>query len=68
MSKKLTLAEIKAEDRRNYADWAGWQERENARAAEAARRERRVEILTWAFGTPLLLAAFAAAVVMAAAM
>ena len=68
MSKKLTLEEIKAETRRNYADWAGWRERENARAEAAARRERRVELLTWAFGTPLLLAMFAAAVVAAAAM
>lgn len=68
MSKKLTLEEIKAEDRRNYADWAGWRERENARASEAARRERRNAWLTAIFGTPLLFAAFAAAVIAAAAM
>ena len=68
MSKKLTLDEIKAETRRNYADWVGWQERENARAEAAARRERRVDLLTWAFGTPLLVAMFAAAVVLCAVM
>ena len=68
MSKKLTLDEIKAETRRNYADWAGWQERENARAAEAARRERRNAWLTAIFGTPLLVAMFAAAVVLCAVM
>lgn len=68
MSKKLTLEEIKAETRRNYADWAGWRERENARAEAAARRSRRAELLTWAFGTPLILAMFAAAVVLCAVM
>ena len=44
MSKKLTLDEIKAETRRNYADWAGWQERENARAEAAARRSADVGV------------------------
>ena len=68
MSKKLTLDEIKAETRRNYADWAGWREQANYEAVEAARRERRNAWLTAIFGTPLLLAAFAAAVVLCAVM
>ena len=62
------LENYKAEVRRNYADWAKWQERCNYEAVEATRRERRNAWLTAIFGTPLLLAAFAAAVVLCAVM
>lgn len=58
------LENYKAEARRNYADWAKWQERCNYEAVEATRRERRNAWLTAIFGTSLLLAMFAALVVM----
>ena len=60
------LEKYRAEVRRQYADWPKWQEQANYEAVEAARRERRNAWLTAIFGTPLLGAMFAAAVVLCA--
>lgn len=62
------LEKYRAEVRRQYADWPKWQEQANYEAVEAARRERRNAWLTAIFGTPLLMVAFAAAVVLCAVM
>ena len=62
------LEKCRAEVRRQYADWPKWQEQANYEAVEAARRERRNAWLTAIFGTPLLVAMFAAAVVLCAVM
>lgn len=62
------LEKYRAEVRRQYADWPKWQEQANYEAVEAARRERRNAWLTAIFGTPILVAMFAAAVVLCAAM
>lgn len=62
------LEKYRAEVRRQYADWPKWQEQANYEAVEAARRERRNAWLTAIFGTPLLVAMFAAAVVLCAVM
>ena len=62
------LEKYRVEVRRQYADWPKWQEQANYEAVEAARRERRNAWLTAIFGTPLLLAMFAAAVVLCAVM
>lgn len=62
------LEKYRAEVRRQYADWPKWQEQANYEAVEAARRERRNAWLTAIFGTPLLGAMFAAAVVLCAVM
>ena len=61
------LEKYRAEVRRQYADWPKWQEQANYEAVEAARRERRNAWLTAIFGTPLLVAMFAAAFVVACA-
>ena len=62
------LEKYRAEVRRQYADWPKWQEQANYEAVEAARRERRNAWLTAIFGTPILVAMFAAAVVLGAVM
>ena len=62
------LEKYRAEVRRQYADWPKWQEQANYEAVEAARRERRNAWLTAIFGTPILVAMFAAAVVLCAVM
>ena len=62
------LEKYRADVRRQYADWPKWQEQANYEAVEAARRERRNAWLTAIFGTPLLGAMFAAAVVLCAVM